>query len=219
MAEVTGGNIYLEIGMGAKREPGYSDAFPFRDGDVYATMDLPEPRGIERVEHPGPIIFNSQQYNDTLRTGPFDAQTIMEAVTRVTDIWDLHHFAERKGVYLAQMRGDGRNLPFPDGSVDQILFRDVIGGSDYVTDTANQQQLLAEARRVIAPDGAAVVCADRLTNLPGTQAYFEQPGWRTERVLTAWDRERRYFRVRAASAAIYLLRPKLLDDPYTPTPE
>ena len=223
MTEVTGGNIYLEIGVGAKRTPGFGEDFPFQPqsedypGDLYATLDLEVPRGIERSLTPGPIVVASQAYQQTLREGPFNARTINEATDRILSTWELQRFAIRKNVRLAQLYGDGRELPFASGSVHRVLMREVIGGEDLKNDRSNQDQLLSEVRRVLSRNGAALICADALTSTPATESYLmDQFGWSVQRRTQEMDnRLSGFFNVMSDKGTVYIMRPAPLSDPYT----
>lgn len=121
--------VFVEVGLGPGRHSGYVPDFPFEPGDTYITFD-PE------------YAIRNNPYDPLVRRAEAAEQLLEQMM------------AEKGATYEARIT-DGKHLELLDQSVDEVLFCNVMG--DRRIKLAERQRLLAEAGRVIKPEGRIVI--------------------------------------------------------------
>lgn len=99
--------------------------------------------------------ISSDEHYITVDISPKSAQLVKE---------DVGYSKDR----IAPIIADGRNFPFKDNSVDELIYNNVFGDPEAAPFT---QELLLEASRVLMPDGRLVI-TENVT--PGFSVFLEE---------------------------------------------
>ncbi len=163
--------------MGPSRQRGYGWTFPFEPGDFYVAVDLPfavGSQGRDPQQRPfnNPIIIDHEEIN---RLAAKDV--VMNRIIR-PNIQDIETYVAAKQITFEPLYGDGRSLEIGSGSVDGVLFTNVIG--DPQLESACKDELLEEAMRVLRP-GCFAVAKETITPLVA-EDYFASRQWPVQRI-------------------------------------
>lgn len=171
---------YLEIGLGALRFRGYGNAFPFAPGDRYLAVDLRSEIGAMAAKHSLPVCAKRGQLEQAMRDGQIDT---LVGVNIALNMQSIEEFAKAHDITFTPVYADGRSLPLADHSVEQALLSNIIGDPSITLE--DKSQLIAEARRVVGPEGLVVVRDDYTPYV--ADEYFNSAAESPLLALTAGD--------------------------------
>jgi len=160
---------------------------PVSQYEFYATLDLDKPSCPDRTT----VLLELLRDAVSMRGGVsrvldlgcgegFQAALAREVVAPATVLgvdWSAGALRRAKGrrLSLVQAGVDGRDLPFPDGSFDVVIFSEVI---EHLVDT---DHAISEIRRILVDDGILLISTpnlaawfNRLLLLIGVQPLFSE---------------------------------------------
>lgn len=157
------GSLLVEVGAGYTQVPAYNPE-ALRRGDMYVGVDLPMVVGEERFSadalqlDPQIPFFNGSDI--AYATQPLHRSAEGHSAAAAFIRPALHATATRYrmlglGVGIHAILADGRQLPFNDDSVDELVMRRVMG--DDMLPEIDRLKLLEEAGRVVKPTGRIAI--------------------------------------------------------------